>query len=99
MLTLSFVEFDPYHRFATGLRCSAADAECSQASAMFSGWFACSSGSWHGGNHHNFNEHPGSPKIGREASARRRVCWIDPIVPNRIVVFEQTHVCYPDLGA
>jgi len=56
-------------------------------------------GSWHGRNHHNFNEHPRSPKVGREASPRRRVCRIDPLVPNRIVIFEQTHVSDPDLGA
>src|SRR5258708_38094593 len=55
--------------------------------------------SWHGRNHHNFNEHPRSPKTGREASPRRRVCRINPIVPNRIVIFEQTHVSDPDLGA
>src|SRR5947208_3632908 len=48
---------------------------------------------------HNFNEHPRSPKVGREASPRRRVCRIDPLVPNRIVIFEQTHVSEPDLGA
>ena len=59
---------------------------------------ACN-GSWHGRNHHNFNEHPRSPKVGREASPRRRVCRIDPLVPNRIVIFEQTHVSDPDLGA
>jgi hypothetical protein len=59
---------------------------------------ACN-GSWHGRNHHNFNEHPRSPKVGREASPRRRVCRIDPLVPNRIVIFEQTHVGDPDLGA
>src|SRR5262245_57758870 len=52
-----------------------------------------------GCNHHNFNEHPGSPKVGREASPYRRVCRIDPLVPNRIVIFEQTHVSDPDLGA
>ena len=55
--------------------------------------------SWHGRDHHNFNEHPRSPKVGREASPRRRVCRIDPLVPNRIVIFEQTHVSDPDLGA
>jgi len=56
-------------------------------------------GSCHGRNHHNFNEHPRSPKLGREASPRRRVRRIDPLVPNRIVIFEQTHVSDPDLGA
>jgi hypothetical protein len=55
--------------------------------------------SWQGRNHHNFNEHPKSPKVGREASPHRRVCRIDPLVPNRIVIFEQTHVSDPDLGA
>jgi hypothetical protein len=55
--------------------------------------------SWHGRNHHNFNEHPRSPKVGREASPRRRVCRIDPLVPNKIMIFEQTHVSDPDLGA
>jgi predicted nucleotidyltransferase len=59
---------------------------------------ACAT-SWHGRNHHDFNEHPGSPKTGREASPRRRICRINPIVPNRIVIFEQTHVSDPDLGA
>src|SRR5262245_1100746 len=65
------------------------------------GWLASQTaiGSWHGRNHHNFNEHPRSPKVGREASPRRRVCRIDPLVPNRIVIFEQTHVSDPDLGA
>jgi hypothetical protein len=29
-------------------------------------------GSWQGRNHHNFNEHPRSPKVGREASPHRR---------------------------
>src|SRR5712672_3495625 len=61
--------------------------------------FSGCNGSWHGRNHHNFNEHPRSPKVGREASPRRRVCRIDPLVPNRIVIFEQTHVSDPDLGA
>ncbi len=56
-------------------------------------------GSWHGRNHHDFNEHPRSPKLGREASPRWRVRRIDPLVPNRIVIFEQTHVGDPDLGA
>jgi hypothetical protein len=56
-------------------------------------------GSWDGRNHHNLNEHPRSPKVGREASPRRRVCRIDPLVPNGIVIFEQTHVSDPDLGA
>src|SRR5207302_2224234 len=56
-------------------------------------------GSWQGCNHHNFNEHPRSPKVGREASPRRRVCRIYPLGPNRIVIFEQTHVADPDLGA
>ena len=55
--------------------------------------------SWHGRNHHNFGEHPWSPKVGREASPRRRVYRIDPLVPNRIMIFEQTHVSDPDLGA
>jgi hypothetical protein len=55
--------------------------------------------SWHGRNHHNFNEHPRSPKVGREASPRRRVCRVDPFVPNSVVIFEQTHVSDPDLGA
>ena len=34
-----------------------------------------------------------------QASPRRRVCRIDPLVPNSIVIFEQTHVSDPDLGA
>jgi len=88
-----------YRRFATRVRCSAADAEGSQASAMYGSWLACSSDSWQGRNHHNFNEHPRSPKVGREASPRRRVCRIDPLIPNRIVFFKQTHVSDPDLDA
>src|SRR6516165_1898243 len=56
-------------------------------------------GLWQGRNHHNFNEHSRSPKVGREASPRRRVCRIDPLVPNRVVIFEQAHVSDPDLGA
>ena len=65
------------------------------------GWSASQTaiGSRQGRNHHNFNEHPRSPKVGREASPRRRICRIDPLVPNRIVIFEQTHVSDPDLGA
>ncbi len=55
--------------------------------------------SWQGRNHHNFNEHPRSPKVGREASSYRRICWIDPYIPNRIVIFKQTHVGDPNLGA
>jgi hypothetical protein len=43
--------------------------------------------SWHGRNYHNFNEHPRSPKVGREASPRRRVCRIDPLVPQVWVRF------------
>src|SRR5205814_7510375 len=53
----------------------------------------------HGRHHHNFNEHPRSPEVGREASPRRRVCRVDPFVPNSVVIFEQTHVSDPDLGA
>jgi hypothetical protein len=64
---------------------------------MSGGWLA-SSGLWQGRNHHNFNEHPRSPKVGSEASPYRRVCRIDPLVPNRIVIFEQAHVSDPDLG-
>lgn len=56
-------------------------------------------GSRHRRDDHNFNQHPGSPKFGREASARRWVYRIDPLVPHRVVVFEQTHVRNPDLGA
>jgi hypothetical protein len=52
-----------------------------------------------GRNHHNFNEHPRSPKVRGEASPHRRICRIDPFIPNRIVIFEQTHVSDPDLGA
>ena len=52
-----------------------------------------------GRNHHNFNEHPRSPKVRGEASPHRRIFWIDPFIPNRIVIFEQTHVSDPDLGA
>jgi hypothetical protein len=55
--------------------------------------------SWHGRNHHNLDEHPRPPKVGREASPRRRVCRVDPFVPNSVVIFEQTHVGDPDLGA
>src|SRR5262244_1069845 len=59
---------------------------CSQASAMSSaGLPACS---WQGSNHHNFNKHPRSPKVGCQTSPRRRVGPIDPLVPNRIVIFE-----------
>jgi hypothetical protein len=49
---------------------------------MSGGWLARWPKSWHGRNHHNFNEQPGSPKVGREARPRRRVCRIDPLVPN-----------------
>src|SRR5262249_32198365 len=49
--------------------------------------------------HHNFYEHPRSPKVGREASPHRRLCRIDPLVPNRIVIFEKAHICDPNLGA
>ena len=35
---------DPFRRFATRLRCGAAGAECSWASAMSGGWLACSPG-------------------------------------------------------
>lgn len=76
--------------------------QCGRCRASFVNAFPRSStatGSWHGRNHHDFNEHPRSPKVGREASSRRRVCRIDPLVPNRIVIFEQTHVSNPDLGA
>jgi hypothetical protein len=52
-----------------------------------------------GRNHHNFNEHPRSPKVRGEASPHRRICRIDPFIPNRIVFFEQTHVSDPNLGA
>jgi hypothetical protein len=52
-----------------------------------------------GRNHHNFNEHPRSPKVRGEASPHRRICRIDPFIPNRIVIFEQTHVSDPDLRA
>jgi len=69
------------------------------ASHALTGQFLRRNGSWHGRDHHNFNEHPRSPKVGRETSPRRRVCRIDPLVPNRIVIFEQTHVSDPDLGA
>ena len=55
--------------------------------------------SWHGRDHHNFNEHPRSPKIGGEVSARRRVFRIYPLIPNRVVIFEQTHVSDPHLDA
>jgi hypothetical protein len=27
------------------------------------------------------------------------ICGIDPFIPNEIVIFEQTHVSDPDLGA
>jgi NADPH:quinone reductase-like Zn-dependent oxidoreductase len=32
---------------------------------MSGGWLACWPKSWHGRNHHNFNEHPGAPKVTR----------------------------------
>lgn len=44
-----------------------------QASAMSGGWLACWSRSWHGRNHHNFNEHPGSPKVSRKACPRQAI--------------------------
>src|SRR5262249_25619411 len=50
-------------------------------------------------NDHDLNEHPRSPKFGRETSTHRRVYRIDPLVPNRVVIFKQTHVSDPDLGA
>src|SRR6185369_13213887 len=59
----------------------------------------CAAGSRHGRNRHNFDEHPGSPEFGREAGPRRRVRWIDPLIPNRVMVLEQTHVGNPDLNA
>ena len=55
--------------------------------------------SWHGRNHHNFNEHPRSPKVSREAGPHRRICRVDPFVPSGVVIFEQAHVGDPDLGA
>src|SRR5262249_3801923 len=105
LFALQMSAFDPYRRFATRLRCSAADAERgypgTNPGITCADWLASqiAIGSWHGRNHHNFNEHPRSPKVGREASPRGRVCRIDPLVPNRIVIFEQTHVSNPDLGA
>src|SRR5262245_14776439 len=114
LIAVRMSAFDPKRTSASALHMSAPDPivaflgdfgavrqipECSQASAMSDGWLACSSGSGQGRNHHNFNEHPGSPKVGREASPYRRVCQIDPLVPNRIVIFEETHVSDPDLSA
>src|SRR5262249_31163789 len=72
------------------------DGQLSMAERHCSG---AATSSWQGRNHHNFDEHPRLPKVGREASPRRRVCRIDPLVPNRIVIFEQAHVSDPDLGA